>query len=94
MPELNIVDQVILDISSNNFFIFLVRIRKSTKINSLKVYRVFNLSISLMMLIAPMFLSFSVYYLKGTNCLDRNFSLNLFSKKYLIAILPMEIFRF
>ena len=35
--------QVILNISSNHFFIYLVRIRKIGENDSLKVYRVFNI---------------------------------------------------
>ena len=49
----------------------------------IKVYRVFNLSISLMKLIVPIFLSFSGYYVKGTNWRERNFSLNLFLRNIL-----------
>ena len=49
----------------------------------IKVYRVFNLSISLMKLIVPIFLSFSGYYVKGTNWRVRNFSLNLFLRNIL-----------
>ena len=38
---------------------------KSSKINSLKVYQVLNLSISLLMLIVPTFFSFSSYCLRA-----------------------------
>ena len=48
--------------------------------SQLNIYPVFSLSISLMMLIVPTFLSFSGYCLKGINCWWHDFSLNLFSQ--------------
>ena len=88
LVEVILWGQVIFNISSNQFFIFLVRIMKSAKINSLKVYRVFNLSISLLMLIVHTILSFSSCYLKGTNCWWPNLSMNLFSWKILWQFYP------
>ena len=61
---------------------FLSRSAISAKINSLKVYRVFSLSINLMTLIVPIFLSFSRYYLKDTTFWESNFLLTLFSQYY------------
>ena len=73
------MDQVILDISSNQFFIFFQsEPAKLAKIDYLKVFRVFKLSITLMTLIVRTFLSFDGYYIKGTNCWECNFSPNLF----------------
>ena len=73
------MDQVILDISSNQSFIFFQsEPAKLAKIDYLKVFRVFKLSITLMTLIVPTFLSFDGYYIKGTNCWECNFSPNLF----------------
>ena len=79
--------QVILNISSNQFF-FLSESVKLAKINSLNVYAVFNLSISLMMLVAPTFLSFSGYCFKGTNCWEHDFPLNLFLRNILWRFYP------
>ena len=47
-----------------------------------------------MTLIVPTFLSFSGYYIKGTNCWDRNFSLDLFSKNILQQFYPYRYFVF
>ena len=63
---------------------------KSVKINSLNVYPVFSLSISLMTLIVPTFLSLSGYCLYGTNCWEHDFSLNLFSPNILWQLHPKK----
>ena len=41
-----------------------------------------------MTLNVPTFLGFSGYYLKGKNCLEHNFSLNLFSQNILWRFYP------
>ena len=56
--------------------------------SQLNIYPVFSLSISLMMLIVPTFLSFSGYYLKNTNCWEHNFSLDLFLLNILWRLYP------
>ena len=91
--KLNLVDQIILNISSSYFFI-LSESAKSAKINSLKVYRVSDLSISLMKPIVPTFLSFSGYCIKDTDCRDHSFSLNLFLRNILWQFYPLRYFVF
>ena len=88
LPELNLVDRVILSIISNHFFNFLVRIRE------IGFQSVFNLLISLMTLIVPTLLHFRCYYVKNTNCWERNFSLNLFSRNMLWRLYPWRYFIF
>ena len=63
------------------FFFFKSESVKSAKINSLKVYPLFSLSISLMTLIVAM--SFNGYCLKGTKCWEHEF---IFTK-YIMKIL-------
>ena len=71
------------------FYFFNPNSRNLAKINSaLNVYPVFNLSISLVTLIVPTFLSFSGYQLQGTIFWEHNFLLNLFSRNILWRFHP------
>ena len=65
---------------------------KPAKINSLNVYPVLISAIkSLMTPILPTFLSFSGYYVKGTNCWEHDFSRNIFSQNILWRFYPKTV---
>ena len=64
LPEIILADQVILNIFSTHSFFLSQNPLNRRKL--LKIYLVFKLSITLMMLIVPTFLSFSAQSFGGT----------------------------